>query len=194
MLLLLHQSCPTLRDPIDGSPPGSPIPGILQARTLEWIAIPFSNAWKWKVKVKSLSCVWLLATPWAAAYEAPPSMGFSRQEYWSGVPLPSPSAKRGWWISSAGSEAPLWEAEDRHSWCSWISDRVSLELPFPSLSAGGSVGSHAPGKSHVEVTVKLLRQGRRVWGWRMGTGQRKKDTDSQKHPTPNGPVKPNDNT
>ena len=73
-----------------GSPPGSPIPGILQARTLEWVAISFSNAWKWKVKVKSLSRVWLLATAWTAAYQAPLSMGFSRQEYWSGVPLPSP--------------------------------------------------------------------------------------------------------
>ena len=67
-----------------------PVPGILQARTLEWVAISFSNAWKWKVKVKSFSCVWLLATPWTAAHQAPPSMGFSRQEYWSGVPLPSP--------------------------------------------------------------------------------------------------------
>ena len=84
------QSCPTLCDPIDGSPPGSPVPGILPARTLEWVAISFSNAWKWKVKVKSLSRVQLLATPWTAAYQAPPSMGFSRQEYWSGVPLPSP--------------------------------------------------------------------------------------------------------
>ena len=84
------QLCPTLCDPIDGSPRGSPVPGILQARTLEWVAISFSNAWKWKVKVKSLSLVWLLATPWTAAYQAPPSMGFSRQEYWSGVPLPSP--------------------------------------------------------------------------------------------------------
>ena len=84
------QSCPTLCDPIDGSPPGSPVPGIIQARTLEWVAISFSNAWKWKVKVKSLSCVWLLATPWTAAHQAPPSMGYSRQEYWSGVPLPSP--------------------------------------------------------------------------------------------------------
>ena len=83
------QLCPTLWDPMDGSPPGSPIPGILQAKTLEWVAIFFSNAWKWKVKVKSLSRVWLLATPWTAAYQAPPSMGFSRQEYWSGVPLPS---------------------------------------------------------------------------------------------------------
>ena len=80
------QSCPTLCDPIDGSPPGSPVSGILQARTLEWVAISFSNAWKWKVKVKSLSPVRLLATPWTAAYQAPLSMGFSRQEYWSGVP------------------------------------------------------------------------------------------------------------
>ena len=86
----LLQSCPTLCDPRDGSPPGSPIPGILQARTLEWVAISFSNAWKWNVKVKSLSCVQLLATPWTAAYQAPPSMGFSRQEYWNGVPLPAP--------------------------------------------------------------------------------------------------------
>ena len=84
------QSCSTLCDPIDGGPPGSPIPGILQARTLEWVAISFSNAWKWKVKVKSLSRVRLFATLWSAAYQAPPSMGFSRQEYWSRVPLPSP--------------------------------------------------------------------------------------------------------
>ena len=81
------QSCPTLCDPIDGSPPGSPVPGILQARTLEWVAISFSNAWKWEVKVKSLSRVRLFETPWTAAHQAPPSMGFSRQEYWSGVPL-----------------------------------------------------------------------------------------------------------
>ena len=87
----LLQSCPTLCDPIDGSPPGSPVSGILQARTLEWVAISFSNAWKWKVKVKSLSCVRLFATPWTEAYQAPPSMGFSRQEYWRRVPLPSPS-------------------------------------------------------------------------------------------------------
>ena len=84
------QSCPTLCDPVDGSPPGSAIPGILQARTLEWVAISFSNAWKWKVKGKSLSRVWLFATPWTEAYQAPPSMGFSRQDYWSGLPLPSP--------------------------------------------------------------------------------------------------------
>ena len=86
----LLQSCQTLCDPTDGSPPGSPVPGILQARTLEWVAISFSNAWKWKMKVKLISCVRLFKTPWTAAHQAPPSTGFSRQEYWSGVPLLSP--------------------------------------------------------------------------------------------------------
>ena len=86
----LLQSCLTLYDPIDGCPPGSPIPGILQARTLEWVAISFSNVWKWKVKGKSFSYVRLLVTPWTAAYQALPSMGFS-----SRVPLPSPM--RGPW-------------------------------------------------------------------------------------------------
>ena len=80
------QSCPTLCDPIDGIPPGSPVPGVLQARTLEWVAISFSKTWKWKVKVKSLSRVRPLAIPWTAAYQAPLSMWFSRQEYWSRVP------------------------------------------------------------------------------------------------------------
>ena len=89
------QSCLTLWDPIASSPPGSPVPGILQARTLEWVAISFSNAWKWKVKGKSLSHVRLFATPWTAAYQAPPSMGFSRQGYWSGLPLPSPNVSWG---------------------------------------------------------------------------------------------------
>ena len=84
------QSCPTLWNPIDGSPLGSSVPGILQARILEWVAISFSNAWKWKMKVKSLRRARLLATPWTGAYQVLASMGFSRQEYWSGVPLPSP--------------------------------------------------------------------------------------------------------
>ena len=83
------QVCLPLGDPIDGSPPGFPVPGILQARTLELVAISFSSAWKWKVKVKSLSCIQLLATPWTAAHQASPSMGFFWQEYWSGFPLPS---------------------------------------------------------------------------------------------------------
>ena len=74
LLLLIPQSCPTLCDPIDSSPQGSPIPGILQARILEWVAISFSNLWTWKVKVKSLSRFRLLATPWTAAQKAPPSM------------------------------------------------------------------------------------------------------------------------
>ena len=84
------QPCPTLCDPIDGSPPGSSIPGTLQARILEWVAISFSNAWKWKVKVKSLSHVWLLTIPWTVAYQSPPLLGFSRQDYWSALPYPSP--------------------------------------------------------------------------------------------------------
>ena len=91
------QSCPTLCDPIDRSPPGSAIPGIIQARTLEWLAISFSNARKWKAKVKSLGHVQPSATLWTAAFQAPPSMGFSRQEYWSGVPLPSPDV----WLETA---------------------------------------------------------------------------------------------
>ena len=98
------QLCPTLCDSIDGSPPGSHVPGILQAGTLEWVAISFSNAWKWKVKVKSLSRVRLLATPWTAAHQVPLSIGFSRQEHWGGVPLPSPSG------SGAEDEMAQWEA------------------------------------------------------------------------------------
>ena len=86
----LLQSYPTLCHPLDGSPLGSSVSGILQARIVEWVAISFSNALKWKVKVKLFSRARLLATPWTAAYQAPPSMGFSRQEYWSGLPLPSP--------------------------------------------------------------------------------------------------------
>ena len=93
------QSCPTLCDPIDGSPPGSPVPGILHARTLQRVAIFFSNAWKWKVKVKSLSHFRLLVTAWTAAHQAPPSMGFSRQEYRSGLPLPSPTTLLGMYYS-----------------------------------------------------------------------------------------------
>ena len=113
------QSCPTLCDPIDGSPPGSSVPGILQARTLEWVAMSFSNAWKWKVKVKSLSSVWLLATPWSAAYQAPPPMGFSRQEYWSGLPLPSPhflisTLNVRFWAKSWGRYTDKWLQFGKH--------------------------------------------------------------------------------
>ena len=79
------QLCPTLCDPIDGLLPGSSVPGILQARTLEWVVISFSNAWKWKVKMKSLSCVRFFAT----LCQAPLSLEFSRQEYWSRLPSPT---------------------------------------------------------------------------------------------------------
>ena len=100
LLLLLLLSCfsrARLCDPIDGSPPGSPVPGILQARTLEWVVSSFSNAWKWKLKAKSFSRVWLFATPWTAAYQAPLSLGFSRQEYWSRLPFPSPMHRSEKW-------------------------------------------------------------------------------------------------
>ena len=113
------QSCPTLCDPIDSSPLGSPVPGILQAKTLEWVAISFSNACKWKVKVKSLSCVRLLATPWTAAYQAPPFMGFSRQEYWSGVPSPSPENLLKETITE---KFGIWGGK-------WISKLMKLERP-----------------------------------------------------------------
>ena len=124
------QPCPTLCDPIDGSPPGSPVPGILQARTLEWAAISFSNAWKGKVKGKSLSPLWLLATPWTAAHQAPPSMGFSKQEYWSGVPLPSPRLLLGNVNSLALRERsllrflrkPLGRDAVVSGWCPWRVD------------------------------------------------------------------------
>ena len=112
-----YQSCPTLCDPIDGSPPGSPVPGILQARTLEWVAISFSNAGKGKVKVKSLSRVQLLATPWTATHQAPPSMGFSRQEYWSGVPLPSP--KGGTQVAKSSLQLSAW-GKHSNGTVSWI--------------------------------------------------------------------------
>ena len=91
----LLQSCPTLCDPINGSPSGSPVPGILQARIVEWVAISSSNAWKWKVKGKSVIWFPLIATPWTSAHQDPPSMGFSRQQYRSGVPLPSPLREQG---------------------------------------------------------------------------------------------------
>ena len=116
----LLQSCLTLCDPIDGSPPGSTVPGILQARTLEWIAISFSNAWKGKVKVKSLSRVRLFSTPWTVAHQAPPSMGFSRQEYWSGLPLPSPNRA----LSTKQNKFLLiyrqWESKNISLKCRWL--------------------------------------------------------------------------
>ena len=107
------QSCPTLCDPIDSSPSGSSVPGILKARTLEWVAISLSNTWKWKVKGKSLSRIRLLATPWTAAHQAPPSMGVSRQEYWSGVPVPSPNGILFVVIFCMYEVTFLWDARDK---------------------------------------------------------------------------------
>ena len=126
----LH-SCPTLCDPIDGSPPGSADPGILQARTLEWVAMSFSNAWKWKVKVKSLSRVWLFVTPWTAAYQARPSMGFSRQEYWSGVPSPSrsPQLTRNFTIKDLTSENNIYN----RVMTEWISLVAQMVKNLPAM-------------------------------------------------------------
>ena len=127
------QSCLTLCDPIDGSPPDSPVPGIPQARTLEWVAISSFNAWKWKVKVKSLSRVRLLATPWTAAHQAPPSLGFSRQEYWSGVPSPSPEM----------TAADVYSA-------------LSVQSNFISITSLASWNN--PGRSVILSPISLMRE------------------------------------
>ena len=105
------QSCPTLCDPIDGSPPGSPVPGILQARVLEWVAIAFSSAWKWKVKVKSLSRVRLSATPWTAAYQAPPSMGFFQAKVleWGAIAFSGPASYKMSFPSLSYSSQFAWD-------------------------------------------------------------------------------------
>ena len=139
------QLCPTLCDLIDGSPPGFPVPEILQARTLEWVAISFSKAWKSKVKVKSLSHVWLFATPWTAAHQAPPSMGFSRQEYWSGVPLPSP-------------QHPSYCAQTRHlisQSLDCLSTKWGLQQPLDCLSIHGGYSSPSTVSAHVGLQQPL---------------------------------------
>ena len=119
-----RQSCLILCDPTDGSPTGSSVPGILQARIREWVAISFSTAWKWKVKVKSLSHVQLLATPWTVAYQASLSMGFSRQVYWSGLLLPSPPG--------LPIHHHLLEFTQTH--VHWDSDAIQLSHPLSSPS------------------------------------------------------------
>ena len=140
------QLCPTLCDPIDSSPLGSSVLGILQARTLEWVAISFSNAWKWKVKVKSLSRVRLLATPWTTAYQAPPTMGFSRQEYWSGVPSPSLLKHHRWrnFDLDVTPKPPWWSGEHTAVW-TWgppgDSAANSLSLSTNDLSLPFSASS-----------------------------------------------------
>ena len=143
------QLCLTPCDPIDGSPSGSPVPGILQARTLERVAISFSNAWKWKVKVKSLSHVRLFTTPWTAAYQAPPSMGFSRQEHWRGLPLPSlleqlPGVNTRKYSSEQGRLMPpqVWPSHSTIRGCEeWL---IPYNSPKPSFwgTPGGSSSHH----------------------------------------------------
>ena len=117
------QLCPTLCDPIDGSPPGSPVPGILQARTLECVAISFSNEGKWKVKVKSFSHIWLLVTPWTAAYQAPLSTGFSRQEYWSGCHCLLRTRAT---VGKTESSRKLPYSPGSSAWCSVMTQRAGM--------------------------------------------------------------------
>ena len=135
------QSCLTLYDPIDGHPPGSAVPGILQARTLEWVAVSFSNAWKWKVKVKSLSHVQLFTIQWTAAYQAPLSMGFCRQESWSGLPLPSPHMHSEYMLNKQGDLLQLWG------------------IPFPSVESVCS-GSNCCLLSCIQISQEM---GNVVW-------------------------------
>ena len=169
------QSCPTLCDPMDGSPPGSPVPGILQARTLDWVAISFSNAWKRKVKVKSLSRVRLFATPWTAVHQAPPSMGFSRQEYWSGVPLPSPQM---WWGSQlcapiiinngyADDTTLMAESEEPKSLLMKVkeeSEKVGLKLSIQKtkIMASGPITSWQIDGETMEILTDFILGGSKI--------------------------------
>ena len=118
---------------MDCSPPSSSIHGIFQARVLEWVAISFSNAWKWKVKVKSLSCVWLFATPWTAVRQAPLSMGVPRQEDWSGLPLPSPRKDLGHpkWDELICSCFRFYRLETQLGWLSL--EKFERASPTPKL-------------------------------------------------------------
>ena len=151
------QSCPTLCDPTDGSPLGFPVPGILQARTLEWVAIAFSNAWKWKVKVKSLSHVRLFETLRTAAYQAPLSMGFSRQEYWSGVPLSSPSHV--WLVIVLDSAG--WEEEEK---CRLLHGAFALcALPLLILSCYWPKGDSKKLFSKISSFIQTIRTQNRFY-------------------------------
>ena len=122
------QSCPTLCDPIDGSPPGSAVPGILQARILEWVAISFSNAGKWKVKVKSFSRVGLLATAWTAAHQAPPSMGFSGKSTAVGCHCLLHSDTSGHQMSGVFPHTTKWFSANQLIFLQHNSDTILLRL------------------------------------------------------------------
>ena len=152
------QSCPTLCNPIDGNPLGFPIPGILQARTLEWVAIAFSNAWQWTVKVKLLNRVRLLATPWTSAYQAPLSMGFSRQEYWSGMPLPSPSHV---WLVVIVLDGAGWEEEEK---CRLLPGAFALcALPLLILSCYWPKGDSKKLFSKISSFIQTIRTQNRFY-------------------------------
>ena len=163
----LH-SCPTLCNPTDGSPPGSSVPGTLQARTLEWVAIYFPSAWKWKVKVKSLSHVWLFPTPWTAAHQAPLSMGFTRQEYWSRVPLPSAGDMGS--IPSQGAKIlqATWHGKRRD----WFKAKTYSVL-CPDTRAG----------LYLECPDGAQAQGRCEWG-RTWVGIQRGGPDRKSRPVP----------
>ena len=173
------QSCPTLCDPIDGSPPGFPVPGIFQARTLEWVAISFSNAWKLKVKVKSLSRVRLFPTPWTAAYQAPPSMGFPRQEYWSGVPLPSPL----WrptrpFRTNTPKRCPFQykglECKSRKSRNTWVTGKFGLGI---RNEAGQRLIEVCQENALVIANTLFQQHRRRLYTWTSPDGQHKNQID-----------------
>ena len=161
MLLLLLLSCFShvrLCDLIDGCPPGSPVPGILKARTLEWVAISFSNASKWKVKVKSLSCVQLFATPRTVAHQAPQSMGFSRQEYWSGVPLPSPDM-----LTPSNWGKRLIFSNRKHHWL-WYTESVGgFELNKSALSCPSVIDDWRSIWERIITLIILTRMGLKRW-------------------------------
>ena len=152
------QSCPTLCDPRDGSPSGSTVPGILQARTLEWVAISFSNAWKQKLKVKLLSRVRLCASPWTAAYQAPLSMEFSRQEYWSGLPFPSPmheSEKWKWSPSVVSHSSRPHGLQPTRLLCPWDFPGKSTEVGCHWLLHGASKSQTWLRDSTTSKTLKV---------------------------------------
>ena len=116
----LLQSCLTLRDPMDYSLPGSSVPGIFQARVLEWVAIAFSRHILLLLLLRRFSHVRLCATPWTTAYQAPPSLGFSRQEHWGGLPFPSPMHESEKWSEVAQS-------------CLTLSDPMDCSPPGSSI-------------------------------------------------------------
>ena len=141
LLLLVCFSYVRLCNPIDGSPPGSSLPGILQARILEWVAISFSNACR---HAKSLQS-WLCATPWTAAHQAPLAIGFSREEYWSGLPFPSPRDSVG-----------LIYSFNRQAWFHGANLAPHTLLGRGTSTESHSMSSFSGGEKHTDVTPWTL--------------------------------------